>query len=288
MRIEHTPAMTPTIDPTPKQTTAEHIKAIEPAAAAIPSTAVVISGQTLLRQRLFFSAPDVEPPMPDIKLDHMVLRPVLYLSKDDRVLLGDIYEFAQLEGIDLEYVDRLGFNLAEYRGSDDGRRMNPHNRGDFFDLEGHMLSYSFTDEDTVAAKKVRESPALQTTRLDRGFIAYDTDKDYSSMFHSHFGFLELVVNRFSASSDLMPVDGRFTRHQYTKHDYIEHVSKEVYEHKVFRNRYKQTEGGKEGARPVAPDTPSGAQPSTLREIIHQYLQKNAIPTLFEAIARLRR
>lgn len=288
MRIEHTPAMTPTIDPTPKRTTAEHIKAIEPAAAAIPSTSVVISGQTLLRQRLFFSAPDVEPPMADIRVDQMAPKSAHYLKRDDRLLLGEIYEFAQSENIDLEYVDRLGYRIACYRESEDGQRKGPHNRGMVFDLEGHMLSYSFTDEDTVAAKKVRESPALQTTRLDRGFIQNDTDKDYSSMFHSHFGFLELVVNRFSASSDLMPVDGRFTRHQYTKHDYIEHVSKEVYEHKVFRNRYKQTEGGKEGARPVAPDTPSGAQPSTLREIIHQYLQKNAIPTLFEAIARLRR
>jgi hypothetical protein len=286
MRIEHTPAIIPVIGPALKPMPVSDKKAIEALTPAMPSSSVAISGQTLLRQRLFYSPADIEPPMADIRFDQMAPKSAHYLNKDDRLLLGEVYEFAQSECIDLEYVDRLGYSLAYYRESEDGQRKSPHNRGMVFDLEGHMLSYSFTDEDTVAAKKVRESPDLQTTRLDRGFIERDTDEDYSSMSHSHFGFLELVVNRFSASPDLLPVDGRFAQHHYKKHDFIAYVSKEVYEHALF-GKHKKTQGGKEASQAVDADTPRDV-PATLRDIIGKYLQKKGLPTLFETIARLRR
>jgi hypothetical protein len=255
------------------------------------STVVSINGQTLLRQRLFLSHPDVDPPMLDAKRMDVVLQPALCLHKEDRLLLGEIYEFAQSENIDLAYVDRLGSALSNYRGSDNGERMLSPNVG-MFDLEGHRVSYSFTEADAATAKRIRESYSLPTTRLDRGFIDYDTNKNRSSLFHSHFGFLELVINRFSDSSEPMPVNGRFQRHEYVKNDFIKHLSKEVYD---LPGRQRLADGSasdkdqstQKSAAATGSNTPQDFS-STMRQIIQKYLQKIGLPTLFETLMRFRR
>jgi hypothetical protein len=252
----------------------------------IPATSLVISGQALLRQRLFSSHPNVEPPMLDPKRITDVLQPLFCLNKEDRLLLGDIYEFAQAEGVDLDYVDRLGHKLANYRGYDDGRQMGPANQGKDFDLEGHQISYSFTDKDATTAQRIRQSSALLTTRLDRGFINYDTDKDYSSLSHSHFEFLEAVVNRFSDSYESVPINGRFQKHEYVKNNFIKHVSKEVYKkHMVANLRQPRAIPEKQGSELL---TAAPAAAPTLREILHNYLQKTGLPTLFETLMRMGR
>ncbi|MEQ7919336.1 hypothetical protein ABQX22_09075 [Xanthomonas sp. WHRI 1810A] len=257
-----------------------------------PSTAastLSISGQTLLRQRLFFSAPDAEPPIVrDRALMNGFTPDAYFLTLDDRQLLGDVYEFAQAKGIDLVYADRLGHSLADYRNSDDGKIMLPHNRGMEYDLEGHRRSYSFTDANAAIAKRIRESPSLPTTRLDRGFIAFQTDQDYSVLSHTPFGFLELVVNKFSASTEPLNIDESFKQNHYVKHDFVEHLSKEVYDVGVSKK-------GKGAAQRVdgKGERSTGAVPlddlqTALRKIMAKYLEKSGLPSLFETIARLRR
>lgn len=259
-----------------------------PETLAVQGTTVSISGQALLRQRLFCSDPNVEPAMPDIKHDPMVLRPLLYLNKDDRQLLGDIYEFAQAEGLDLVYVDSLGHSLAEFRGSEDGKRRSPLNQGKEFDWEGHMVSYSFTDKDAVIAERIRNSSALPSTRLDKAFIAYETDKNHTAICHSEFDFLELVVTHFSNAPQAVPIDGRFQKHEYIKNNFVRHVSKEVYEHMIFPKGDKPDKTAEGPDATAANPVPEFEQALTLRQAIHKYLQQNAIPTLFQTIARLRR
>lgn len=278
---------------------ASNISAVKPAKTeelldvsverSTPASTLAISGQTLLRQRLFFSAPDVEPPMVTDKTRMNVSTPAaLFLTSDDRQLLGDVYEFAQAEGIDLVYADRLGHRLAKFRHADDGKLQLPHNRGKEYDLEGHRRSYTFTDANAAVAKRIRESPSLPTTRLDRGFIAFETDHDYSVLSHSHFGFLELVVNKFSASPQTLNIDEGFKKHHYVDRDFVEHHSKEIYDIGLS----KKDKGAASGADAKSKDSVSAGPPdnlqTALRKIMAEYLEKSGLPTLFETIARLRR
>lgn len=289
MRVDHTSNTRP----------ATHMPAVKPAKTdelstitvehSTPASTLAISGQTLLRQRLFFSAPDAEPTMvSDKKLMNVSTPPALFLTSDDRQLLGDIYEFAQAEGIDLEYADRLGHSLADYRHADEGKLILPHNRGKAYDVEGHRVSYSFTEPNAAIAKRIRESPSLPTTRLDKGFIAFETDHDYSVLSHSHFGFLELVVNKFSSSTKPLNIDDSFKTHHYVKKDYVEHLSKETYDVGIS----KKSKGAAPDAEAKGKGTASAQPPdnlqTALRKIMAKYLEKSGLPTLFEAIARLRR
>jgi hypothetical protein len=257
--------------------------------ATTASSTVFISGQTLLRQRLFMSAPDVEPPMiTDKKLMNLNFPLPHYLRTEDRALLGEIYEFAQSENIDLRYVDRYGMELAQYRTSDNGRQMIPQSRGPIYDLEGHRLSYSFTAADAEHAKRIRNSASLETTRLDKGFILYDTDEDYSALGHSLFEFLELLVDRFSSSKDPVPVNGRFT--QYTSYDdeYIVHKSSDVQVRVPSASSGKKDSAAQNMADKQRPDSLTSTLDlrTTLRQIMHKYLVQSGLPTLFDTLRRL--
>jgi hypothetical protein len=289
MRVDHTSNTRPATNiPSVKPAKTEQLMDV-PVERATPASTLAINGQTLLRQRLFFSAPDVEPTMVrDKKLMNVSTPAALFLTSDDRQLLGDIYEFAQAEGIDLVYADRLGHSLADYRHADEGKLILPHNRGKAYDVEGHRVSYSFTDANAAIAKRIRESPSLPTTRLDKGFIAFETDHDYSVLSHSHFGFLELVVNKFSASTNSLTINDSFKQHHYVKKDYVEHLSKEIYDVGIS----KKSKGAAPSAEAKSKGSDSAPRPddlqTALRKIMAKYLEKSGLPTLFETIARLRR
>lgn len=269
----------------------EPLNQAPPAQQAKTASAVVaIDGRTLLRQRLFDCAPDIEPPVAryDWKIFSSLPTPQ-YLTMEDRKLVSEIYEFAQAEEIDLMYVDVYAMQLADYRSSDDGKIMRPHNRGMAYDVEGHRVSYSFTEVDTASAQRIRNDPSLDTTRLDKAFVLFETDKDYSSLFHSDFDFLEVLVNRFSSTTDKIPVNDRFSQYVSLKRNFIEHKSTRVY-------TLDEIIGKKPEAKAVSkkpPEMPGKAAPatdlsSTFRQIMRQYLQKSGLPTLFETLMRMGR
>jgi len=287
MKIEQTPIRPLEIGRQSAKPFDEAVQAPTRISTELSSTAVLINGQTLLRQRVFMSAPDVEPPViTDKKLMHAILPVPQYLTMADRQLLGEIYEFARSESIDLKYVDLYALTLADYRYCDNGKLINPHNQGRMYDLEGHRLSYSFTDANEAHAQRIRNSPALESTRLDKGFIMFDTDKNYSAMRHDDFEFLELLVNRFSSSKDTIPVNGRFNTHVFSKREFIEHKSQEVY--KLFNNTEPpaKTDKTKNANKQPQPSAPPLDLRATLRQIVHKYLQKSGLPTLFDTLMRL--
>jgi len=254
-----------------------------------PSTTMVIAGQTLLRQRLFFSVPDVEPPViSDKKLMNSNLPTVQFLTLPDRELLGRIYEVSQSEGIDLRYVDQLGQSLAQYRCSDNGRLRLSHTDVTTYDPEGHRLTFSFTERDVATADRVRQSSALQTTELDKGFIKFDTDPNYSVVSHSHLGFLEWAMSRFSASDDRVPASDAFKTYTYISKDFIEYTSKEVYP--LFRDCVDQESADKTLISPVSSTSPQdpAEAPLALRTLIQKTLQKTGLPSLFETLIRMGR
>lgn len=153
-----------------------------------------------------------------------------FLTRQDCELLSQVYEFAQESGADLGFVDSLGFGLADYRSSDNGRIMGPHNIGNMFDSEGHKVSYTFFDKDAATVKRILASDALKTTQLDHGFIRFLTNVDYSALANKDFEFMEQVINKFSAKgAEVPPLDTRFLRHEYPDERCKVHLSKEMYE-----------------------------------------------------------
>ncbi len=207
------------------------------------SSDVSISGEAFLRQRLFHvTDPNRDLPVLGKAECGRSYPDISFLTLNDRALLGDAYAWASSEGADLAYVDELGFKLAHYREKDNGRISGRDNQGMRYDGEGHKVYFSFTEKDTATAKRIVESEALRTTRLDQGFIRYITDKDYSSMYHNDFEFMEQVINRFSSKSDepqaLMP---RFAKREYLKNNFVVTRSKEKYA--VGHNSGRENEPG---------------------------------------------
>ncbi|MEE4571751.1 hypothetical protein V2K58_14770 [Pseudomonas alliivorans] len=196
----------------------------------VERSTVSISGEALLRQRLFHIT-DPNRAVPILgKADCGALHSrVEFLTRDDRQLLGDVYEWAQEQGADLKYVDDLGLRLASYREADNGRMMVRENTGRSYDGEGHKLYLSFTDKDAASAKRILEGDALKTTRLDHGFVRFITDKDYGAINHNDFDFMEQVINRFSSEKDeSQPLTPRFAKYEYLKNNFVRTLSKEKY------------------------------------------------------------
>ncbi|WP_440830813.1 hypothetical protein ACTABV_03580 [Pseudomonas fragariae (ex Marin et al. 2024)] len=201
-----------------------------PLRSTSPDSAVTISGQALLKHRVFGVADSGRSaPMLGKAECGMSMPEAFFLTRDDRRLLGDVYEWASAQGADLGYVDDLAFGLASYREKDDGRIWGRQNQGKTYDLEGHKVFYSFTEPHAATAKRITESDGLKTTRLDQGFVRFITDKDYGSIGHNNFEFMEKVINRFSTAGERDEQLGAdFTTYKSQKSDYIRTLSKETY------------------------------------------------------------
>ncbi|QXG36608.1 hypothetical protein [Pseudomonas viridiflava] len=191
---------------------------------------VSISGEALLRQRLFhITDPNRAVPVLGKAECGTSRSRVEFLTRDDRQLLGEVYEWAREQGADLAYVDELGSRLAFYREKDDGRISARGNTGLDYNREGHKVYHSFTDKDAASAQRILESGALKTTRLDHGFIRFITDKDYGAIYHNDFDFMEQVISRFSNGKDEpQPLTPRFAKYERLKDNYVKTLSKEKY------------------------------------------------------------
>ncbi|SHM96144.1 hypothetical protein SAMN05216593_1052 [Pseudomonas asturiensis] len=187
-----------------------------------------ISGQALLKHRLFgMTDPDRNAPQLGKTQMGTSMNYVAFLTRDDRRFLGEVYEWARDNSMDLKYVDSLGLNLASYREHDDGRTVGRLNQGKVFDKDGHAMYYSFTEKDAATAQRILSSTALTSTRLDQGFVRFITDKDYGAMHHNDFDFMEQVIKRFSeAGLDRSFSESAFSAYEYKKDNFIMTRSKD--------------------------------------------------------------
>ncbi|MDO5103825.1 MAG: hypothetical protein Q4D91_13190 [Lautropia sp.] len=127
--------------------------------------------------------------------------PTDFLTKADRLKLAEIYQYAEEQQVDIEYVDTLAWALGNYRELDDGKRLISFNDGGMYDGEGRPLTVAFTPEDAALASRIKDSAALGTTTLDQGFVRHLLDPGKSALgFGVDFSFLENIVQRFSASA----------------------------------------------------------------------------------------
>lgn len=147
------------------------------------STSVSLSGRAIMLSRLFGTQnSNTEPPVVSgvngMDLKHIGMSPQNFLTTSDRALLSDMYEYAQQQGADLQNVDQLAYALGTYRQSNDGRSMSSFNGGNSFDLEGHQLTVSFNEKDAATAARILNGDAINSTKLDQGFLRYTLDPGY--------------------------------------------------------------------------------------------------------------
>ncbi len=188
-----------------------------PAAASPP----VAPGRTLLRERLFrdanFEAPFLTERDPYASLLH-------YLTEEDRVMLSDLYVEAQRQGVDLRNVDSLAFDLGYYRQGSSLNLANA-NDGGVYDLEGHQLTYYFSDRNAAIAERILTSDGLSSSRLDKGFLERILNPGMTPVHDVDFGFLEEVLNKFGPSAPKagQPFDSKFSEFIHTREEGIVQV-----------------------------------------------------------------
>ncbi|HEX8587958.1 hypothetical protein [Pseudomonas sp.] len=258
-----------------------------------PESPVSLSGRGLMMSRLF-KGHAVEPATVGYDPNLSTLFPTLFLLPEDRYLLSAVYEFANAEGADLAYVDDLAWSIAYYRKSDNGREIIPQRPLKRFDTEGHEVSYSFNEESAKTAHRILNGSALSTTAVDRGFLRFALDVDYSPMSSLDFRFLEQVVNKFSERGEAAAGFGRqFDHFSLDQKNWIKNVSVQIYDLSAtvpFLKGTKSDGGAALATRDSATEAAAmGAEPSrALREIIAAYLKETGVPTLFETLMRMKR
>jgi hypothetical protein len=256
---------------------------------------VAFSGKSLLMTRVFFcTKPNYEPPVITELTDNTYsMSCANFLTKEDRGLFEDMYEYAQEQGADLRYVDALAFSLGYYRQSDNPAHKIPQSMAGHHTLEGRKVVYAFTEKDAATAKRILNSEALNTTRLNEGFIRYTLDQEYGVLGHGDFAFMEKMINTFSATDDGAPLERRFHNFVDNSNDFVKHVAEEITLHSGGKDE-RSTDvllSAKstltDDARSVTPDTLT----VLLRRVILSAINPNGINglrTLADVIARRNR
>lgn len=218
--------------------------------------------------------------------------PMPFLTRDDRQLLSDAYQYANDEGADLAYVDNLACSMANYRLHDNGRRTLPQSPGMNFDLVGHEVTYLFTEKNAAIASRILQSDEFETTQLDKGFLRHALDPRYSALTYLNFEFVEQMVNKFSSvGTAAESFGGRFSHFQPNQKNWVKQLSTEVYDLKAkWPLNSALTSAQNAETRELLPPDAIRAQAESVavRDVINKYLIGDALPTLFQTLARLRR
>ena len=174
-----------------------------PTTAQSTKSAATGTGRALMLSRLFGvenngAEPHVVSGVNGMDLNHVGMSPQNFLTTSDRALLADMYGYAQQQGADLQNVDQLAFTLGGYRQTNNGRIMFNFNNGNMFDLEGHQQTVSFNEKDAATAARILNGDAINSTRLDQGFLRYTLDPGFGALSNtSDFEFMEQMVVKFS-------------------------------------------------------------------------------------------
>ena len=170
-------------------------KAAAPSAAATAtatrSDTVTLSGHALMLSRLFGEDESTYTGQVEAK-DSNVTSLNRYLTKDDRNMLANMYEYAQNNGIDLKHVDALAGDLGGYRkfGTATGSSGQ-------YDLEGHARTVSQSADNQQIIDRIKNSGTLSQTTIDQGFIQSEM---VTGGHAANYAFLERMVNVFSTQS----------------------------------------------------------------------------------------
>lgn len=173
----------------------QEMESTAPAQASSASQAS-IDGHALMVARVFgnYEPPVAQPPLTSYNLTQSSYH---FLNRDDRAVISQMYAYAQAEGADLAFVDDLAWQLGHYRHLSDGGQQLSHNNG--YTSEGYRITFHFKEQDAAIASRILNGSAINSTRIDPGFLRHILNPDYGSL--SNIGgipFLEQMVLKFSA------------------------------------------------------------------------------------------
>ncbi len=153
-----------------------------------------------------------------------------FLTRDDRAILAEMYDYAQSQGADLKYVDEIANVLGDYRRLNNGKTLIYYNNGNAYDSQGRRQTVSFDDETAAVADRILNGAAINSTRIDQGFLRFQLDPGYGALSTTYDPeFLEQMVIHLSGEAATQPpLDSRFSVYVsgHNEH-YVMHVSDEV-------------------------------------------------------------
>jgi len=166
-----------------------------------PKPAAQDKGMAIVNQRLYGG--QANTPVLSAQIHFNSNSPLAhFLSLDDREMLGEMYVIAQQEGAALEHVDAIAYSLGRYRSFDNGKILANFNNGQIFDTQGHVLTVDFSEKDAVTAARIRNSDAINSCKIDRGFLNFSLDPGWGAMGNMfELDFMEQMVNRLSTNGD---------------------------------------------------------------------------------------
>lgn len=173
-------------------------------------------GMSIVNQRLYGGQANAPVLSPRTDFNN-ASSPTQFLTLEDRKILGEMYDFAQQEGAELHHVDAIAISLGAYRSFSDGKIMGNFNSGLNSDLQGHVLTVDFSEKDAAIAARIRNSDAINSTKIDRGFLDYSLDPGFGALCNSFdLGFMEQMVNKFSNQDAAVTLDARFAKYEPTR------------------------------------------------------------------------
>lgn len=179
----------------------DELQSIAPSATVIKKSTPA-SERELMIKRLFGTPHEPPVAKPPHTSENGAQNANLFLNHNDRALFADMYAYAQAEGVDLSYVDRLAGILGTYRHFSDGRQLMD---GPSYDAQGYRVIFDFREEDKAIAARILNGSAIKSTRIDPGFLRHILRPEQGAF--SNIGgipFLEKMVNKFSSEGDLQP------------------------------------------------------------------------------------
>ena len=199
-----------------------------PGLSASAADSVDGRGRQLMISRLFGS---VEPPVIDGKLGMSLANSGYsdrnFLTRQDRELLSDVYQYAVDNDIDMIHIDVLARKIGNYRRHDNGRIMGSANSGSYT-TEGWQVTVSFIDRDAAIASRLLSGAAINSTRFDQDFLRHILNPGFGAIGNSgNFPLIEHLVNYFSAEhNNVSPPGDQFSKYVWIESDesHVRHVS----------------------------------------------------------------
>lgn len=184
---------------------------------ATQSSPASVNGRDLMISRLYNGN---EPPVakPPATVYNGTQNHADFLNRDDRALISDMYAYAKAEGADLYFVDRVAIELGTYRHYSDGLQLGGSNVR--YDWDGFQVTFDYKPEDAANASRILEGSAINSTRLDQGFLRYILSPSQGTF--SNIGgipFLERMVKKFSSEgADQPPLGSEFATFKRAKRE----------------------------------------------------------------------
>ncbi|GAB7531775.1 hypothetical protein PS3A_41890 [Pseudomonas sp. 3A(2025)] len=231
-------------------------------------------GYKTLVSRLFFNS---EPPVRDgvTGMNSLnISRPeVEFLTQQDRTLLSRMYNYAQEQGADLQYVDDVARDIGDYRQHNDGRALVNMNTGNSYDIQGRQLSVKFTEPYAATVEHILNGTAINSTLLDKGFLRFSLDPGHHPYTtHSDLKFMAQMVNHFS----VQPSEGNVLSRDFATYSRNHKIKDKIVQASdtIRLELREEPEASKVTAKPKAPINP-------FEGLIGKKAGKSRLLTLFD-------